>query len=140
MPALASSQSSFGKLRPMPAGSTAKRVTPLSSIRVMVIDDQRTMRAILRDLLHKVGIHDVIEASDGEDALKHLVTSAIQNMKPDVLLCDLHMEKMDGLEFIARIRRGKVDAVDKLIPILLITGESETMMLEVVGQVGASAV
>ena len=117
----------------MQSDTATKATTPLSVIRVMVIDDQRAMCAILRDLLHKVGIHDVLEAANGEDALVHLAEMAVRSQKPDVILCDLHMDKMDGMEFLARVRRGKAESVDKHIPILLITGESETMMLEVVG-------
>lgn len=118
----------------------SKADSPLSVVRVMVIDDQRAMRAILRDLLHTIGIHDVMEATNGEDALLQFARLAANEQRPDVILCDLHMEKMDGLEFVAHVRRGKAGAIDRHIPILLLTGESDEMMLEVVEQVGATEI
>ncbi len=111
--------------------------TPLSVLRVMVVDDQRTMRAILRDLLHKVGIREVLDATDGENALAQLNALADKDKTPDLILCDLHMEKMDGLAFVTHVRRGKEEKIERHIPILLLTGENDTMMLEVVQQVGA---
>ncbi len=122
----------------MATGTESIRSAPLAGLRVMIVDDQRAMRAILRELLHKIGIHEVLEAANGEEALHLLAQLAIKKQKPDVMLCDLHMEKMDGMELVNRIRRGKVEAIDRHIPILLLTGESDIMMLEVVQQVGAT--
>lgn len=114
--------------------------SPLSVLRVMVVDDQRAMRAILRDLLHKGGIRDVLDAVNGEDALAQLAALAAKDQKPDIILCDLHMEKMDGVAFVAHVRRGREMTVDRRIPILLLTGESDAMMLDVVEQVGVSEI
>ncbi len=42
---------------------------PLSELRVLIVDDQRTMRMIVRELLSQISIRDVIEADDGQAAL-----------------------------------------------------------------------
>lgn len=112
--------------------------TPLSVLRVMIVDDQRAMRAILRDLLSKVGIREVLDATDGENALAQLNALADKDKTPDLIVCDLHMEKMDGLAFVTHVRRGKEQKIGRHIPILLLTGESDEMMLDVVQQVGAT--
>jgi two-component system chemotaxis response regulator CheY len=121
-------------------GSEPNENSPLAALRVMVVDDQRAMRAILRELLHKCGIHDVLEAANGEDALHLLARLALKDEKPDIILCDLHMEKMDGMELVNRIRRGKEPSIDRHIPILLLTGESDTMVLGVMEQVGTTEI
>ncbi len=71
--------------------------TQATSIRVLVIDDHRTMRQIVRRLLGQIGIHDVEDAEDGAAALK--ILHSPQAKQPDLIICDLHMEKMDGMDF-----------------------------------------
>ena len=68
--------------------------TETNSIRVLVVDDQRTMRQIIRRLLSQIGVRDVDDAEDGEQALKKLRSPTAD--KPDIVICDLHMEKMDA--------------------------------------------
>jgi CheY-like chemotaxis protein len=46
--------------------------TQATSISVLVIDDHRTMRQIVRRLLGQIGVHDVADAEDGEAALEML--------------------------------------------------------------------
>ena len=71
--------------------------TDASSIRVLVVDDQRTMRDIFRRLLSQIGVDDVNNAADGEQALEKLHNPTAD--KPDIVICNLHMEKMDGMDF-----------------------------------------
>ena len=109
---------------------------PLSELQVLVVDDQKSMRGILRGLLQSIGIRGVTEAANGLEALAHL-----QNTKKqcDLIMCDLYMEKMDGMELCNRIRN---DAVlrSRLIPILILTGETNQLVLDVVQQVGAATI
>ncbi len=108
-----------------------------ASIRVLVVDDHQTMRKILRQLLGVVGISDILEASNGEEALAivsdHLVVD------PDVIICDLHMDRMDGMEFCNKMRRSD-DSRRRIIPILMLTGDGDEMLHEVSRQVGAAKV
>ncbi len=103
-------------------------------ISVLVIDDQRAMRSIVRQLLSQIGIDDIHEAQNGEEALKFL--NQPSNEDPDVIICDLHMDKMDGLEFCNLVRRDK----EHDIPIIILTGDSDEFLHEVSKQVGAVAV
>ncbi len=107
------------------------------SIRALVVDDQRAMRSILRDLLHRVGIDDVVEAEDGEKALEILRNPMVED--PDVIICDIHMENMDGTEFCNSVRRD--DRLrDRAIPIIILTGDQNKLIHEVARQVGAATV
>jgi two-component system, chemotaxis family, chemotaxis protein CheY len=76
-----------------------------SIIRVMVIDDYATMRDIVRYQLGEMGLDDVVEAANGREALAVLNDGAIR--KPHVILCDLHMDVMDGLQFRNAFRNSK---------------------------------
>ena len=77
-----------------------------ASIRVLVVDDQRTMRSIIRQLLGRVGISNVSEAEHGEQALAMMRDPLADT--PDAIICDLHMERMDGMAFCNKLRRNPV--------------------------------
>ncbi len=111
--------------------------TQASSIRVLVIDDQRTMREIIRRLLSQIGVDDVDAAADGEQALEKLHNPTAD--KPDIVICNLHMEKMDGMDFCNHVRRDKNDAIRGL-PIIILTGELDTFVHDVTKQVSATTV
>lgn len=107
------------------------------TLNVLVVDDQKSMRSILKDLLGKVGVSDVAEAESGEEAFEYLKTPAVEY--PDVIICDLHMEHMDGLEFCSRVRRSK-NLRNNAVPILILTGDKDPMLHDVSKQVGAVTV
>ena len=111
--------------------------TETSSIRVLVVDDQRTMREIIRRLLGQIGVRDVDDAEDGEQALEKLHNPTAE--KPDIVICHLHMDKMDGMDFCNHVRRDKNDAIRGL-PIIILTGEQDTFVHDVTKQVGATTV
>ena len=105
-----------------------------SSLRVLVIDDQKAMRSIIRSLLGQFGIADIDEAEGGATALECLLNP--RSKFPDVIICDLHMGNMDGMEFCNVVRRN--DALrNRQVPIIILTGDDDSFMHEVVEQVGA---
>lgn len=110
---------------------------PPIDLNVLIVDDHSNMRMIMREFLKSFGITSVHGAGNGVEALDWL--GFANNPSPDVILCDLHMEPMDGLEFSAKVRRGKTSA-SKDVPILLLTGERDAMVLEVAEQVGVNSV
>ena len=100
-------------------------------VRVLVVDGQRGMRSILRQLLAQIGIEDVLEAKNGEEALE--IIDRAEHVEPDVIICDLRLDKVDGLELCNMFRRDK----DRVTPIIIVTGESDEFLHEVARQVGA---
>ena len=72
-------------------------------LRVLVVDDQGAMRSIIKRLLRQGGITDVEEASDGEQALEILRGGRTKSF--DLIISDLHMERLDGISMCNRIRR-----------------------------------
>ena len=95
------------------------------------------MRSIIRNLLSQNNISPVMEAENGVEAMRGLLD--FRRPKPDVIICDLHMEKMDGMDFSNKLRLSKQDAI-RGIPVLILTGERDQMPLEVVRQVGVTAI
>ncbi|MCE9614377.1 MAG: response regulator [Lentisphaerae bacterium] len=85
---------------------------PATGGRVLVVDDERANRALLRDLLIAEG-HAVIEAMNGDQAWR-----LIQAQPIDVVLLDVVMPGTDGIEICRRIKQTPATAA---IPVLLVT-------------------
>ena len=115
----------------MMTGSDFSSVDDL--VNVMIVDDQKSMRMIIRQLLHQYRIDHVTEAENGRHALDLLMDVDVPT--PDVILCDLHMDVMDGMEFVHHLRRD-----NNATPILILTGERNEFVLDVTRQAGASRV
>ncbi len=72
----------------------------LSGLTALVVDDHDFQRRMVVKLLLGLGMGKVLEASNGRQALGLLVTSG---ETPDVVICDLDMPEMDGVEFISQL-------------------------------------
>lgn len=85
------------------------------SIRVLAVDDSRTMRELLKRALVDDGfeVHVAVDGIDGLDMLRAC--------NPDVVITDINMPRMDGFRFIEEIRAGQVS---QRVPILTLTTES----------------
>ena len=81
----------------------------MSRPRLLVVDDHAMLRAALVDLLDQAGFEVVGEAADGADAV-----ALAKQLAPDVVLMDLRMPVMDGLEA-ARALRDRVPALPVII-------------------------
>lgn len=70
------------------------------ALSVLIVDDSFLMRRVLRDILEKAdGLCIAGEAADGQEALKR-----VAELSPDVILLDIEMPHMDGIEFLRRAR------------------------------------
>ena len=92
---------------------------PIQEMNVLIVDDDRHMRMLIRNLVFALGIKDVIEASDGAAALEELKTS-----HADLVLCDMKMEPMDGLDFVRRLRYDPENPY-RFVPVIMITAYAE---------------
>jgi len=84
----------------------------------MTVDDSVSFRQMVGFTLRQAG-HKVVEAVDGVDALTKL-----QSQVADLIVTDLNMPNMDGIELIRHVR--KLPAF-KFVPIILLTTESQGM-------------
>jgi CheY-like chemotaxis protein len=85
----------------------------------MIVDDNQHMRGILKELLRAAGVNDIKEASDPLEAFEYMKSSLI-----DLLLVDLSMPLMDGVEFTRMVRTNE-NSPNHFLPIIMITGHSE---------------
>ena len=84
------------------------------AIRVYLIDDHALVRTGMKMILAgEVDIEVVGDADNGEDALRQ-----IRSLKPDVVLCDLHLPGLSGLEITERITRGDLETKVIIVSVL----------------------
>jgi len=88
----------------------------LGALKVLLVDDNQHMRAIVATILKGVGIRDVREARDGAEGLQ-----ALRDWPADIAIVDFRMEPIDGVEFTRMIRNAK-DSRNPYLPIIMMTG------------------
>ena len=101
--------------------------------RILIIDDQEFMRTIVKAMLAKANPSQVSEASNGLEALGLLRRGEAD---PDVIICDLHMDRMDGLEFL-RALRNDGDNAHRDKPVLILTSDRSEWAHSIALRMGA---
>jgi two-component system chemotaxis response regulator CheY len=96
---------------------------------ILIVDDSETVRQVLQLALGNAGYH-VVEAEDGFDALTKLSGAQV-----DMLITDLNMPNMDGLELIKKVRE---EGKHRFTPIVMLTTESSEEKKKAGREAGAS--
>jgi len=84
-------------------------------MKVLLVDDSRTIRNIQKKTFAQLGHSDTMEAGDGVEALQKLGET-----RPDLVLIDWNMPNMDGITLVRKIRE-----TDKTLPLIMCTTEAE---------------
>jgi two-component system chemotaxis response regulator CheY len=84
-------------------------------MKVLLVDDSRTIRNIQKNVLAQMGFMEVVEAADGVEAL-----TRVTGDQPDLILLDRNMPNMDGLTFLAKLRGAGIKT-----PVIMCTTEAE---------------
>ena len=87
-----------------------------NAMQILVVDNDSTMRRLLKNTLNQLGFNNIIEADDGTTAMAKLSSEKI-----DLVINDWIMPKMTGMELLKNIR---ADASLKSIPVLMIIVEA----------------
>lgn len=113
---------------------TAKNAMPggLDKIKVLIVEDKQHMRALLRALLNALGVIEIFEATHGAQALDMLRTK-----RCDLVLTDMSMEPMDGLELTRQVRALE-RRLNPSVPIIMISGHTERNRVEAARDAGVS--
>ena len=98
-------------------------------LKVVIADDSRLMRALIKRVLSSLGADVVGEASDGEEAIE-----LIRKLRPDLAILDINMPKKDGLS-VAREIKG--DCVNTKVALL--TALNQPWVLEEAKKLGVTA-
>jgi len=103
----------------------------MGEVRALIVDDSSVMRKIVERTLRQAGLNlaVVLEAGNGAEALEVLKTKQV-----DLILSDINMPVMDGLEFVRQIRAQNLASG---IPVVMVTTESSEEHVKQAIQAGA---
>lgn len=87
-------------------------------LQLMIVDDNRQMRVLLREILRGLGIRNVLEAGDGIEALE-----VMRHNPVDLALVDWNMDPLDGIEFVRMLRRAP-DSPNPYCLVVMVTGHA----------------
>lgn len=87
-------------------------------LKILLVDDNQFMRALLVEILRAIGVQHIYEANDGAEGLQMMRDHAI-----DVVMTDLSMQPLDGIDFV-RLLRNSPDSPNQMAPVIMITAHS----------------
>ncbi len=87
-------------------------------LKILVVEDDKHARTVIRSLLRQIGVRVIMEAANGRDGLVELVRDP-----PHIVLCDVHMQPVDGREFLKTLRGMKITRV-KDTPVIFLTADA----------------
>jgi two-component system chemotaxis response regulator CheY len=101
-----------------------------SAIKVMVVDDQTSMRAMIRRTLQDLGFKDIRDKPTAPEALE-----SVKSDRVHLIISDYNMPEMDGLEFLEAVRKDGV--IGKTVFIML-TGSSDREIVQKAAALGVN--
>jgi len=109
----------------------SKNIHSIKDLKILVVDDQLEVRAMIRNMLTELGITQIFEASDGKEAM--VFTDNAMDMI-DIVICDWNMPKMSGIDLLKQMR-----SVYPEVPFLMITGRSDVESVSMAKSSGVTA-
>lgn len=103
-----------------------------AQLRALVVEDNLHMRRLLRQLLGALGIKESYEAENGREAF-----DILRNRQPDLVLTDLTMEPVNGIEFTKMVRLSE-ESPNPYVPIIMVTGHTELQKVEAARDAGVT--
>ncbi len=100
---------------------------------ILVVDDQDFMRSFIRQMLQNLGCNDIRIAIDGQAAINYL-----NGPELDLILLDIHMDYLNGLEVLAAIRAG-VTSAKPYTPVIMLTGDTAESQILIAKRLKANA-
>jgi two-component system, chemotaxis family, chemotaxis protein CheY len=101
-----------------------------AAIKVMVVDDQTSMRAMIRRALQDLGFKDVRDKASAPEAL-----AAVKSDRVHLIISDYNMPEMDGLQFLEAVR---TDAVIGKTVFIMLTGSSDKEIVQKAAALGVN--
>jgi two-component system chemotaxis response regulator CheY len=101
-----------------------------SALHVLVVDDQQTMRSLVRNSLQQLGVREIREAADGEAGLREVVTKPVH-----LVISDFNMPNLDGLGLLRAIR---AHPPIKSTAFIMLTGRADRELVQRAVQFGVN--
>jgi two-component system chemotaxis response regulator CheY len=101
-----------------------------SAINAIIVDDQLTMRALIRSTLQQMGVSNVRDAGDGEEALVRLA-----ERPANLIISDYNMPKLDGLGLLRAVR---ANPNTQKAAFIMLTGRADKELVQRAAQFGAN--
>ncbi len=89
----------------------------MQELMILVVDDMRSMRAIVKGVLQDMGFEQIMEAGDGQEAL-----SVLRGRRVDLVVCDVEMPKMSGIELLDEVDK---DVTLNSVPFIMLTAMNQ---------------
>ncbi|HEX2019716.1 MAG TPA: response regulator [Aurantimonas sp.] len=99
-------------------------------LKVLIVDDHRTSRMLIRDALEQLGIKNIVFATDGEEALRTMMTAPCH-----IIISDFNMPKLDGIQLLKAIRAY---GPTKKTPFIILTGKGDRELVQQAAQSGVN--
>ncbi len=103
----------------------------VSLLKIMIVEDQQNTRNTLRHMLVEMGVHQIYEASDGDEA-RDLIE--MDETAVDLIICDWNMPNLPGIEFLKHLR-----AQENRIPFLMVTARNDVNSVMEAKEAGVTA-
>jgi two-component system chemotaxis response regulator CheY len=100
---------------------------------VLVVEDNDFIRELVATMLRDIGFQDIAQARDGHDAW-----SQIETADPGLIICDISMQPMDGLEFVETLRRHPWPRAGE-VPVIFLTSHTEAAIVKRAFKLGVEA-
>ena len=104
-----------------------------ATVRVLVVEDNDFIRELVVTMLREIGFRDIAQARDGHDAL-----SQIETADPGLIICDISMQPMDGLEFVETLRQHSWPHAGE-VPVIFLTSHTEAPIVKRAFKLGVEA-
>jgi two-component system chemotaxis response regulator CheY len=101
---------------------------------ILVVDDQASTRTLIAEALAEDRPAVILQAANGEEAYRIL-----KQKHPDVIVCDVQMQPVDGLSFLKKLRTDEDPAVRK-IPVIIMTTTATREVVAAAHQSGAASI
>jgi CheY-like chemotaxis protein len=95
------------------------------ALKILIVDDEPFMRRTIKAMLRLVGHFLVDEADDGDAAL-----ALVPRFKPDLVLCDIRMPRVSGLEFVEQLRSHRKANLRQTPVVMLTVSADEATILD----------
>ncbi|MCK5932639.1 two-component system, chemotaxis family, response regulator CheY [Fulvimarina manganoxydans] len=99
-------------------------------LKVLIVDDHRTSRMLIRDALEQLGIKQIVFAVDGEEALKAMMATPCH-----IIISDFNMPKIDGIQLLKAIRSYPAT---KKVPFIILTSKGDRELVQKAAQLGVN--